>query len=423
MKTAMKGTRWFGRLVLTVGVSSLVVLGSGCDQTECVDRFDCRDKVNPGVGRQYVCENNRCVVKEVPGTEVDRDAGTDAGRDAGTDAGVASCDDLPHDDTFGTLRLEQGFAAAGSASLPEGLSAVAAVPNGDDFALYAVRDADQSLRALGTWPALALGATPLHAIVPEAEPKDAFLGGYLTHDGSRLLTGYTRSGASFPGQVLVYDIADPARSSYVSAPGNYSAAGLSGAFLINGMGLADAAESGPGVYALRTDDSPFRASRLASFPVTPAFSGPTAVSTHGVAVLGYSDGNFVNHLRALAPSVYTPALGGGSSLSLADAPSLYSGGDLFSAAGFGTGLALHRGSYDPRTFAALTRDVSRIELTLGGQNLETVTAGELTPVLTHGTVNDTCTRVVLLAPIGADLLVGVSDKNGHRLVRLQKQKP
>jgi hypothetical protein len=44
--------------------------------------------------------------------------------------------------------------------------------------------------------------------------------------------------------------------------------------------------------------------------------------------------------------------------------------------------------------------------------------GALTPVLT--TSND-CTQVDLLAPMGADLLVGVTDKTCRRLLRLQKQ--
>ena len=90
MKTETMVSR-LGRLGLALGALSLGLLVTGC-QPECVDRFDCANKDDPGEGKQYVCESERCVVRDVTpdaGTEpVDSgtpDSGT-GNTDAGTDA-------------------------------------------------------------------------------------------------------------------------------------------------------------------------------------------------------------------------------------------------------------------------------------------------------------------------------------------------
>jgi hypothetical protein len=441
MKTAMKGSRWFGRFSVALGAAALGLLVTGCEP-ECVDQFDCARKGNAGEGKQFACVDNRCVTQDIP-NETGSDAGTDAGTgsdagtdagtgsDAGTDAGVA-CADLPHDPKLGTLQLQTGFAAAESATIPEGIGAVTVIQSGSEYTLYGLRNtdntsvADDSIYALGTWPDVTLGSAALYAVVPEADRGNStYPSGFLTNDGTRLLTGYTRGAAGSPGNVLVYDTATPKDSVYVSAPGNFSAAAVSGAFFINGLGIDGASQGGLAVYALNLASKPFQGSKLATFPTTNALaaSGYSAVTSDKVAVFGYSlpDSSssdpwapYINHLHALAPALYTPAVSSRSTLALSttNAPEIYSGNDLQSVAGFGSGVALHRG-----TFTA-TRDVARIELTPGGINPESVTAGDLTPVLT---TSNTCTNVVSMAPMGPDLLVGVKDKNGRRLVRLQQK--
>jgi hypothetical protein len=353
------------------------------------------------------------------------DAGTNTGTDAGTDAGVA-CTDLPHDPKLGTLQLQTGFAAAESAALPEGVVEVTAVQSGSNYKLYGLRGLEGSLYELGTWPDLALGATALQATIPEEERSaTTYLSGHFSNDGTRLLSGYTKAGGGFPGKVLVHDTAATS-STYLSAPGNYTSAGVSGGFLLNGTGLEGVAEGGAAVYALKTGSTPYQTSKLATFPEAGVSSGFTAVASNGVAVLGYSKFNLenftnTNKLRAVAPAVYTPAFTSGTTLALSDtnAPEIHASIELFSIAGFGNGVALHRGFYDT-SFNAFTRDVSRIELAVNALNPASVTAGALTSVLT---TPNTCTNVVSMTPMGADLLVGVKDKNGRRLVRLQKQSP
>ncbi|WNG40380.1 hypothetical protein F0U61_46850 [Archangium violaceum] len=434
MKTATMGLRGVGRFVWVLGALSLGLLGTGCTQ-ECVDPFDCvTQNGTPPRGREYVCEDNRCVERDLPDAGSDPTDGgnepTDGGNeptDAGTDAGVA-CADLPHDAKLGTLQLQTGYAAAESAALPEGISAVTALQSGTDFKLYGLNGIDNSIYELGTWPNVVASTTPLQPVIPEADRgSGTFLSGFLANDGTRLLAGYTKSGPieNIPGSVLVYDTASPDKSAHVSANGNFSAVGISGAFLFSGQGVQGSSEGGSGIYALKTASAPFQGVKLATFPVAAPSSGYTAATSQEIAVLGYSvpspSGPFdpyINHLLAVAPATYTPALSGGTTLALTaeNAPEIYAGSDLFAVAGFGQGVALHRAHFD-ESYKTITNDVSRIELTTG-VDPKTVTVGALAPVLT---TQNTCTNVVLMAPQGTNLLVGVTDKNGSRLVLLQKQ--
>jgi hypothetical protein len=410
MMNGTMGAWGLGRFVVALGTLSLGLLVTGC-QPECVDRYSCAIKGAPGEGKQYACVDGRCVPQDVPGAT---DAGTDAGTEP-TDAGTDACANVPHDPKLGTLQLQTGFAAAETATLPEGIGAVTAVPSGSAFKLYGLRNTD--IHALGTWPNVALGAAPLQSIYAEADRDGGtrFPNGYLTNDGTRLLAGYTKPGplTNTPGTVLVYDTATPANSTYLSANGNFSAAGYSGGFFINGQGIEGASEGGNGIYGLKTSATPFQGSKVANFPTAELFSSATAVASNGVAVFGYSSYP-TDTLRAVAPATYNPEISSGAPFVLNDtnAPEVYSGTDLKSATGFGAGVALHRG-----TFTA-TSDISRFELTLGGSTPTSVTVGERKSVLT---VSNTCSDVVLMAPMGPDLLVGVKDKNGRRLVRLQVQ--
>jgi hypothetical protein len=333
--------------------------------------------------------------------------------DAGTD--VTSCDDRLHDAKLGTLRLRTGFTLAESVELPAQIGAVTAIANGNGYTLYGLRTSDKSIHALGTWPTLTLANTPPVSVISQSDREaTTFLSGYLTNDGTRLLSGYTKTGMNFPGNVVSYDTVTPSNSTYLSAPGNFSAAAVPGTFFINGTGLLTL--EGPAVYALKVQNQDLTVSTLATFPNAMAASGYTAVSTNGAAVLGYSVYP-KNTLHAVPPGEYTAALSRGTPFALADWPEVYSGEDVFGVAGFGSGVVVHRGSYDAN-FNALTQDVVRRELTVGGSDSQVIIVGALTPVLT---TDNPCTQVDILAPMGEDLLVGVKDENGHRLVRIQKR--
>ncbi|WNG30576.1 hypothetical protein F0U62_46095 [Cystobacter fuscus] len=433
MMTEMKKSRSLSQFVMAVGAAAFGLMVTGCSPQECVDRFDCQNsKGAPPAGKQYTCEANVCVVKDIvpetPGTGSDAgtDAGTEPGPDAGTDAGTepTSCADLPHDAQLGTLQLQQGFTVVESAPLPASIDAITAVAGtSGSYSLYGV-NSDKSVYALGTWPDVVASTTPLYPIVPADVTQTSYVSGYLVSDGARLMGGYTLG--DFSGKVAIHDLASNT-STYVPAAGNFSAVGLDGAFLINGLGLEGVSGTGIGVYAVKTQSAPFQTSKLATFPSAGTFSGFSALATNEIVALGYAystpepDNDYAttNALRAVSPDTYTPALTAGTTLDLAgtNTPEIYSGLDLRDAAGFGAGVALKRspnaGDYTN------TRDVARIALTPTQDGLG-VTAGPLQEVLTQ---TKTCTKVVIMAPLAEDLLVGLEDKNGRRLVRLHAGTP
>jgi hypothetical protein len=308
--------------------------------------------------------------------------------------------------------------------LPEDLTAVTAVPSGVGFKLYGLRGSDKSLHALGTWPRVALGTTPLHYVVaPEDRTRVVILSDFLVNDGSRLLAGYIRSTSSGDGKVLVYDLANPAGSQYLAAPGNASAAAATNALFVNGMGLngLGAPGSDAALYALKTQAQPFQAVKLALFdPDWAAGSGRSALTANGIAIFGYFSAlDEQEHLHAVPPAVHAQALSSGTPFALADWPEIHAGSSQgLLLAGFGSSLAVHRGSVSETTGSVDTQDVIRIPLTLGSSTRPSVSAGPSTPVLVS---SDPCTNVSLLVSMGKDLLVGISDKNGGRLIRLQAQ--
>ncbi|WP_375742216.1 hypothetical protein NR800_23485 [Corallococcus interemptor] len=350
------------------------------------------------------------------------DAGTDTDAGTGTDAGSDPCAAATYDPKLGTLQLQAGFVAGEAASLPSAAGPVGVTP-GPTYSLYTVvsdgSSGPHALYSLGTWPQVSLGAAPLFDVAAPSDRSPStslFLSPFVETDGQHVLTGYTKSGGGFPGSVGVYDLAAPASSTYVSAPSNFSAGVVPGAFLINGGGL-DTVSAGLGVYALKTDSSPFTALKVGTLPPETGGSGFTAVSTHGVAMIGYfSDDTFLNEGRAVAPAAITEALRSSTPFAVADAPALDVGSNFVAASGHGEGVSVLRGDYVPPDYNFAGTDVSRFAFTVTDAGA-TVTVGARQPVLVYA---DQCTRVTGLTAIGADLLVGVDDKNGARLVRIQQ---
>lgn len=320
------------------------------------------------------------------------------------DAGV-DCATTSLDPALGDLLLRNGATVTQSAALPAGITTVGLVGT----TLYGV-GTDKQLHRLGTLPTLTLGPALASVLSPADVAADAgaFLGGSLATSGTQLLTGYTKSGAGFPGSVLVYETADGGVR-HLSAPGNYTAAGFASGFLVNGGSLDSA--SGAGVFVL----DPQGAYGLATFDAAwMASSGYTGVTANGVFLLGYFDGSdFKNHVRAVTPSLSAPALTGRSSFALLGAAEVLAADDSLDFATVGDDAVVVRGGYDAVTFAAFTTRVERLPLTLSGSGTQTVTAGAPVTLLeaTHR-----CTSVSFVVGSGAQVLVGLTDRNGRRVV-------
>jgi hypothetical protein len=293
--------------------------------------------------------------------------------------------------------------------LPTGITTIGLVGT----TLYGVGK-DRQLHQLGALPSLTLGPALASVISPADVAADAgpgaFLGGSLSTSGTQLLTGYTLSGAGFPGNVLAYETAD-AGVQYTSAPGNYTLAGLASGFLVNGSALGSATGSGvyvldaQGAYGLATFDASWKAS-----------SGYTAVTTNGVLLLGYFDGtDYKNHVRAVPPSLSAPALTGRTSFALMSAPEVLAADDALDFTAVGTDAVVVRGGYDAN-YASFTTRVERLPLTLSGSETQTVMAGA--PVTLLEATNK-CTKVSFVVGAGAKLLVGLTDRNGRRVLQVQ----
>ncbi|NTX55959.1 hypothetical protein HUA74_09390 [Myxococcus sp. CA051A] len=479
MKTAdwKRVAPWTKSVSLAVTTFAVALLGTGCNP-ECVDTFDCRaDNGEPPAGQQWVCVDEKCETEPIgqppvpdagpvdsgtpdsgpvdSGTPdagpVDSgtpdsgpvdptpdagpvDSGTpdagpvdptpDAGTpDAGTpDAGPVTCETTPHDAKLGTLQLQAGFVATETAPLPDGISALGSSP-GPTYSFYAVQGGgkDAALYSMGTWPDLQLSPTKLYDVVtPEdrAGSVAVYAGGYLINDGQRVFTGYTTGASGSPGSLSLYDIATPASSSFLTAPKNYSAAAFSNgdtsAVLLNGGGLGTL-PTGLGIYGVVTSANPLGTVRVANFPAEGVVaSGFTAVADNGVAALGFFNGDFVNVIYGVAPSVVAQAITSGTPLELGSQSPIEVGSDFDSASSFGAGVVVNRGGYD-ENFSFVSTDVSRFALSTSTGS-DTVTVGARAAVLDYV---DQCTTVTMLEPLGSDVLVGVADKNGQRLVRLQ----
>ncbi|SEU14754.1 hypothetical protein SAMN05443639_108154 [Stigmatella erecta] len=437
MKNAMRLGKTWTRWMPVLGTLVLVGLGTGCGE-ECTNSFDCQeDAEQQDPANPLVCRDEQCVplypngppTNPGPGDAGTGDGGTDGGEnpnppgdggtgdggtgDGGTDGGGGPCD-VPHDAKLGTLQLQAGFSASESSALPVGVIAVTAVGPGPVYTVYGLSGADNQVYPLGTWPSLQTGGEALFSIIePSDRGNTIFPSGYLVNDGSRLLSGYTQSGANFPGYVSLYQPQTPTSPRYLSAPGNFTAAAIQDTFFINGLGLGITSVEA-GIYALQAQTDPPTVSLLARFdPAWEASSGYTAVTAEGVAVLGYFDGlSFANRLRAAAPSLYQPALSSKTPFNLSDATELTLPSDFFNVAAFGNGVALLLG--DGSSWPPAYTDVSRVALALSEGS---VTPGPATPVLKFV---DSCTQVQSLTELGSSLLVGVSDKNGERLVRIDQ---
>jgi hypothetical protein len=194
--------------------------------------------------------------------------------------------------------------------------------------------------------------------------------------------------------------------------GRWHRDGRASGFLVNGDGLGPA--TGGGLYVLDAQG----AWRLATFdPSWKASSGYTAVTSNGVFLVGYIDGtDFKPHVRAVPPSLSAPALTGRVSFALSGAPEILVADDVQGFTAVGTDAVIVRGAYDFSRDDTFTSRVERLPLTLSGAGTQTVTAGA--PV-TFLEATNRCTSVSFVVGAGARVLVGLTDRNGRRVLQLQ----
>lgn len=346
------------------------------------------------------------------------DAGSwiDAGstvEDAGTseDAGVTACPSPSSE--LGSLVLGNGYALAGAVSIPDDVVAVAAwTGTGVDVRVAALRSGDLSVRDLGVWPALGED-TQLFSLVAAEDDVDAPFGSsYLAGNGTSLAAGYTYTGSgsdepAYPGKIALWD-GDAV--DYVSAPGNFSAFMHNDVLVINGQGAGDISGS-EAIYGVGFENDAPVGKTLATFPSDwNAYSGYSAVTSSGIALLG---GFFTlnditgNHLVAATVDDIDDAWSNNVPFSLADRPVVASG-NLLSVAGWGTDVAILRGDWGQPADGIFRAPLANDNGTV------TVTGDEI-PVLT--TV-DACTPIHFISTFESDLMVAVGEAGNMRLLRV-----
>lgn len=335
--------------------------------------------------------------------------GSAGGGGGASDAGV--CDTAPHDLRLGTFTLGAGATVVQTATLPAGITQVAAVGTN-----LVGLGSDDTIKPLGTFPTLTAGAALASIRAPADTGATIFAGAYLASSGTQVLAGYTKSGMTVPGTVTLLETTDGGLS-YINAPGNYDATGAANVgFLVNGLQLGTV--TGAGAYVL--DASTQATFGFATFDPAWAGSGLVAATANGVALVGYYGLTPVagNYVRAVPPSTYAPTLVNHMPFALAPAVLVASPNatdDVLDLASAGNDAIVAMGSFDA-TFTANVSHVDRIPLTLAGSGTQTVTAGAAVPLLT---TTNTCTKVLFVQSHGAKVLVGLEDKNGRRLLDIQ----
>lgn len=338
--------------------------------------------------------------------DVEDDAGfnDDAGfveDDAGPgDAGIDPCADA--DPTLGTLTLAAGFSIVDSSAVPGEAIAVTAVAQGESYRVYAVDVVDVSVLDLGVWPSLDT-ATTLFEIVPDDGTVDtAYASPFLAHTGSRLAAGYTAPFNDLgvaPGHVAIFDTAAVSDAlAHVPSDNNYSAAFADDVLVVNATSLGGVGTE-TAIYGWATE-----AGVLATFP-DPAmtYGAPVAATAQGgVVVSGYYADTGAQHFFLLSAASAAAALAG-QPVALADEDEITAVPSLY-AASFGEYLAYVHGDY------TAVEAVRRVPLADGADR----TAEDVL------VIQDGCTSVTMLADMGDDLLVGLSDSAGSRLIRVRQ---
>lgn len=309
------------------------------------------------------------------------------------DAGV-DCSTVALDPALGTLALRNGATVAMYSNMPSDFVAVGAM--GDTF--WGLNALNQ-LRVLGTLPTLAPGvAMPIRS--PEDTDAGALIFGspFVVTKGTQVMTGYTK--LDYSGALFIYETTDGGQQ-YVSANGNFTAASVGDAWLVNSLDVG--AATGAGVYAL-DDTGPFV---FAQFDPTWA-SGYTAATDHGVLLLGYADGSFNNHVTAAAPALYASALSGRTSFALTGAPELpLDGADGLAGLAWVGDDAVYLRSVNYKPVR-----IERLPLNFDGSSID---AGAAVPMLE---AVDTCTSLLFITGHDGGVVVGVQDRTGARLLKV-----
>ncbi len=346
------------------------------------------------------------------------------------DVAALACDEATHDPILGTAKLAASYYVVDSTVLPTSAWLPVALvdeaqADGRVGQVVYGYSGDGRVHRLGVWPNIVApdaSNVAFDAISPADRASQFVTASLLVTTRGQLLASYRtlRSAAFVGGGISIYDTVRPEEGvRRMAATGVEGALGLGSYFLVGGDGVGTAA-SGRGVYGVDTDDTMPLPGLVAKYPVLPGENvrpGLMALAANGVVVMGYYLDIADRHsLRMPEPSRLMEALSGGPVIDLSEAPELTSANDVANLAAFGQGVAVLHSKQARGILPALGR-LDHYTLSRAGGDAGTAVG---TPVTILSADDDACTAVSQLVPVtGAmNLVVGLWDRNGQRLVRL-----
>lgn len=421
---------WRGSMTRLLGLSSLLIVFAACSAASNpqTDAGDAGLDAQPEVGHP----DSSAPDSSHPDASTPDSGTPDASTpDGGGDGGALSCAEAAHDPVLGTARLGAAFRVVDSAVLPVTswlpVALVAeALPGGSNGLVAYGYAGDGRVHRLGVWPQLSAPSSTnvaFDAVSPADRTYQVLTTPLLATTHGRILAAYRtiRAGAFAGGGVSIYDTAHPeAAPTWLAAPGNESALGLGSYFLVGGEGLGSAA-AGRGVYGVHLDEAKPQPGLVAKFPAIPDETvrpGLMAASANGVVVLGhYLDLAARHSLRLPEPSQLSVALSGGAAIDLAAAPELIQANDVANVASLEHGFAVLHSRKGRGILPALGR-LDHYAVSRPGGDAGTAVAAPVT--MLSAPDDDACTLVSQLVPTSgaSNVVVGLWDRNGQRLVRL-----
>jgi hypothetical protein len=419
-------------MMRSLGLSSLLLAFVACSSTAntSADGGDAAIESKPDVGQPDANAPDWSDSDASAPDASDSDSNApDGGGDGDGDGGPVSCDDVALDPVLGTARLGAAYRVVDSAVLPVTSWLPVAVveqalPEGGTGLVTYGYNGDGRVHRLGVWPQLSApdaANLAFDAVSQAHRTSQVVITPLLAATQGRLLAGYrVVQGVAFAGGgVSLFDTSHPeAGTRWLAAPGVEAVMGLGSYFLVGGNGLG-AAAAGLGVYGVKADEATLSPGLAAKYP-NPSDQGTRpglmALTSNGLPVIGtYLDAASRHSVRLPEPSALMDALSGGSALDLAVAPELTQVDDVANLTSFGQGVAvLH--AHEVRGILPVLGRLDHYPLSRPGGDAGTAIGAPVTML----SASDGCMVVSQLVPMsgGVNVIVGLWDRNGQRLVRL-----
>jgi hypothetical protein len=354
------------------------------------------------------------VVAACPAPKVDGEGEGEGGAAGEGEGEGAACGT---DVLLGSLKVGANYVLAGGQGLPPDILAIGLSDQGTGTVELIGLKNDLHVEDLGTYPGTVPAIPPVlfDALAPADSNLDrtsAVFPSFLVVDGAKIATGYTRL-SDQGGSLGSFDSSTPTTApTYLDAPSNFAAAARGGTLFVEAAGLGTV-DSGLGVYT----NASGTAALFSALGASALGSGNLVVTKSGSLVVGrfidpdgvLADGK--NELFAIASSKVDAISAGTDTFDFETATPFFSG--TLNGAAWGTS-AFHDGMAQIAVDASFTGiAVSHTALADSGTS---VTASTPDDVVTGGSA--ACTTISFLATSGEDLLVGVQDAAGHRVIQI-----